>query len=150
MMQRFDLMTRSHLKPPKLSKIQMTDDSNFGLKQIGQIAVNVKDLDRATSFYRDVLRMKYLFDIPIASFFDCDGIMLMLMLPSKPEFDHPSSIIYFNVDDIQQATETLLTLGVQFEEKPNFVANMGSYDLWMAFFRDSENNLLALRSQVSH
>ena len=128
----------------------MTDGPNFGLKQIGQIAVNATDLDRATSFYRDVLGMKYLFGIPIASFFDCDGIMLMLMLPSKPEFDHPGSIIYFNVDDIQQATKTLLGRGVQFEEKPNFVANMGSYDLWMAFFRDSENNLLALRSQVSH
>ena len=128
----------------------MTDNPNFGLRQIGQIAVNAKDLDRASSFYRDTLGMKLLFSIPIASFFDCEGIMLMLMLPSKPEFDHPSSIIYFNVDDIQQATETLLTRGVHFEEKPNFVASMGSYDLWMAFFRDSENNLLALRSQVAH
>jgi predicted enzyme related to lactoylglutathione lyase len=97
------------------------------------------------------LKMKYLFGIPNnASFFDCDGVMLMLMLPSKPEFDHPGSILYFNVEDIQQATETLLERGVQFEEKPTFVANMGSYDLWMAFFRDSENNLLALRSQVGH
>ena len=128
----------------------MTDNSNFGLTQIGQIAINAKDLDRASSFYRDILGMKHLFSIPIAAFFDCEGVMLMLMLPSKPEFDHPSSIIYFNVDDIQQATETLLTRGVHFEEKPNLVADMGSYDLWMAFFRDSENNLLALRSQVAH
>jgi catechol 2,3-dioxygenase-like lactoylglutathione lyase family enzyme len=128
----------------------MTDNSNFGLSQIGQIAINAKDLDRASSFYRDILGMKHLFSIPIASFFDCEGVMLMLMLPSKPEFDHPSSIIYFNVDNIQQATEILLTRGVHFEEQPNFVANMGSYDLWMAFFRDSEDNLLALRSQVAH
>lgn len=128
----------------------MSNNPDFRLSQIGQIAVNVHDLDRASSFYRDILGMKHLFSIPIAAFFDCDGVMLMLMPPSKPEFDHPSSILYFNVDDIQQATETLLTRGVHFEEKPNFVANMGSYDLWMAFFRDSENNLLALRSQVAH
>jgi len=129
----------------------MSDDLKFGLSQIGQIAVNAHDIERATTFYRDTLGMKYLFGIPDnAAFFDCDGLLLMLMLPSKPEFDHPSSILYFNVDDIQQATETLVSRGVQFEEKPNFVANMGSYDLWMSFFRDSENNLLALRSQVPH
>lgn len=127
----------------------MSDDLKFGLSQIGQIAVNAHDIDRATTFYRDTLKMKYLFGIPnSAAFFDCDGLLLMLMLPSKPEFDHPSSILYFNVDDIQQATETLIARGVHFEEKPNFVANMGSYDLWMSFFRDSENNLLALRSQI--
>lgn len=129
----------------------MPNDPNFGLKQIGQIAVNAHDIDRATTFYRDTLRMKYLFGIPDnAAFFDCDGLLLMLMLPSKPEFDHPASILYFNVDDIHQATETLIARGVHFEEKPNFVANMGSYDLWMSFFRDSENNLLALRSQLPH
>lgn len=129
----------------------MSDDLKFGLSQIGQIAVNAHDIERATTFYRDTLGMKYLFGIPDnAAFFDCDGLLLMLMLPSKPEFDHPSSILYFNVDDIQQATETLISRGVQFEEKPNFVANMGSYDLWMSFFHDSENNLLALRSQVPH
>ena len=129
----------------------MAVELKFGLAQIGQIAVNAHDIKRATSFYRDVLGMKYLFDIPAkAAFFDCGGIMLMLSLPEKPEFDHPGSIIYFNVDDIEKATETLLARGVYFEEKPTFVANMGSYDLWMSFFRDSENNLLALRSKVAH
>ena len=128
----------------------MPEDPDFGLNQIGQVAVNAHDIERATTFYRDTLKMKYLFGIPNASFFDCDGTTLMLMLPSKPEFDHPSSILYFTVADIQQATETLIERGVHFEEKPTFVANMGSYDLWMSFFRDSENNLLALRSEVSH
>ena len=128
----------------------MADDLNFRLAQIGQIAVTAHDIERATSFYRDVLGMNYLFSIPDkAAFFDCDDIMLMLMLPEKPEFDHPSSILYFNVDDIEEATATLLSRGVHFEEKPTFVANMGSYDLWMSFFRDSENNLLALRSRVA-
>jgi predicted enzyme related to lactoylglutathione lyase len=127
----------------------MSDD--FGLTRIGQIAVNAHDIERATSFYRDSLGMKHLFSVPPKmAFFDCDGLMLMLSLPDKPEFDHPSSILYFEVKDIQKATETLAARGVQFEEKPTFVANMGSYDLWMAFFRDSEDNLLALRSQVAH
>ena len=129
----------------------MTSTNNFGLAAIGQIAVNAHDLERAIGFYRDKLGMKHLFTVPPKmAFFDCAGIRLMLALPEKPEFDHPSSIIYFNVDDIRQATQTLSERGVHFEEQPAFVANMGSYDLWMAAFRDSENNLLAMMSQVAH
>ena len=129
----------------------MSDKNDFGLSAIGQIAVNAHDLDRAIAFYRDKLGMKHLFTVPPEmAFFDCDGIRLMLALPEKPEFDHPSSIIYFNVDNIQQAHQTLVERGVHFEEQPAFVANMGSYDLWMAAFRDSENNLLALMSEVAH
>jgi methylmalonyl-CoA/ethylmalonyl-CoA epimerase len=121
------------------------------LKRIGQIAINAHDIERATNFYREALGLKHLFSVaPKMAFFDCDGLMLMLSLPDKPEFDHPSSIIYFDVNDIHEASETLESRGVQFEEKPAFVANMGSYDLWMAFFRDSEDNLLALRSQIAH
>ena len=67
----------------------------------------------------------------------------------KPEFDHASSIIYFKVDDILLAYATLSERGVPFEEKPIFVADMVSYDLWLASFRDSENNLLALMSHVA-
>jgi len=95
--------------------------------------------------------MKFLFTAPPGlAFFDCDGIRLMLSRPAKPEFDHPSSIIYFNVDDIQLAYKTLSERGVEFEEKPAFVANMGAYDLWIAAFRDSEDNLLAMMSNVAH
>ncbi len=124
--------------------------NEFGLSTIGQIAVNAHDLDRATAFYRDALGMKLLFAVPPKmAFFDCEGIRLMLSLPDKPEFDHASSIIYFNVTDIQHAVKTLKDRGVQFEEEPAFVADMGSYELWMAAFRDSENNLLAMQSNVA-
>ena len=127
----------------------MTLTSDFGLSTIEQIAVNAQDLDRAVAFYRDKLGMKLLFSVPPSlAFFDCDGIRLMLSLPPKPEFDHESSIIYFKVEDIQGAYATLIERGVQFEEAPIFVADMGTYDLWLASFRDSENNLLALMAHV--
>lgn len=129
----------------------MANENIFGLSSIGQIAVNAHDLDRAVEFYRDKLGMKHLFTVPPKmAFFDCAGIRLMLALPETKEFDHPSSIIYFNVDNIQQAHATLSERGVPFEEEPIFVADMGSYDLWMASFRDCENNLLALMSNVPH
>lgn len=126
----------------------MTTD--FGLSTIEQIAVIAHDVERATAFYRDKLGMKHLFSVPPnLAFFDCDGIRLMISLPAKPEFDHAGSIIYFKVEDIQAACETLSARGVQIEEQPGFVADMGSYDLWLASFRDSENNLMALMSHVT-
>jgi len=122
--------------------------SVFGLCAIEQIAVNVLDLNRAVEFYREKLGMKLLFTVPNLAFFDCDGIRLMLSPPARPEFDHPSSIIYFKVDDIQQAYATLSERGVDFVERPTFVADMGTYDLWIGSFRDSENNLLAVMGHV--
>jgi predicted enzyme related to lactoylglutathione lyase len=123
--------------------------NDFGLSAIEQIAVNAHDIERATAFYRDRLGMKFLFSAPPGlAFFDCDGIRLMLSTPAKPEFDHPSSIIYFKVADIQAAHATLSERGVVFVEEPTFVADMGSYSLWIAAFRDSENNLLGLMGHV--
>ena len=129
----------------------MAPENGFGLSTIKQIAVTAHDIERATTFYRDTLGMKHLFSAPPKlSFFDCDGIRLMLSQPEKAEFNHSSSILYFRVDDIKSAAATLMERGVIFEEQPTLVANMGTYDLWIAAFRDSEQNILALMSEVAH
>lgn len=39
---------------------------------------------------------------------------------------------------------------MDFERKPALVAPVPYLDLWMAFFRDAENNLMALMSEVRH
>jgi catechol-2,3-dioxygenase len=36
----------------------------FGIEAIGQIHIGVTDIGRATDFYRDVLGMSLLFEIP--------------------------------------------------------------------------------------
>jgi len=119
------------------------------LSRIGQIFVNVKDFERAIAFYRDVLGMKFLFQAPPnMAFFDCDGIRLMLGVADRPELDHPASIIYYKVDDIERVYEIFKARGVEFVVKPHLVAPMPTYDLWLADFRDSEGNLLALMSEV--
>jgi predicted enzyme related to lactoylglutathione lyase len=119
------------------------------LSRIGQIAINAHDVDRATAFYRDVVGLQHLFRAGQLSFFDCGGVRLMLDKPEKPEFDHPSSIIYFQVGDIQAAHDRLKAAGAKFEDEPHVIARMPKYDLWMTFFRDSEGNLLALMSEVA-
>ena len=120
----------------------------FGLSQIGQIAINVHDTARAVAFFRDQLGMKLLFSAGQLAFFDAGGIRLMLDKAEKPEFDHPSSILYFKVPDIKQAHATLSQRGVNFEDAPHMIARMPDHELWMTFFRDSENNLLALMCEV--
>jgi predicted enzyme related to lactoylglutathione lyase len=119
------------------------------LSQIGQIFVNVKDLDRAIAFYRDMLGMTFLFTAPPGmAFFDCGGIRIMLGRADRPEIDHPASIIYYKVDDIEKVYEVFNARGVEFLVKPHLVAPMPTYDLWLADFRDSEGNILALMSEV--
>ena len=120
----------------------------FSLSSIGQISVNTHDVKRAAEFYRDTLGMKFLFEAGHMAFFDCGGVRLMLSEPDKPEYDHPTSFIYYRVADIQRGYETLLERGVQFEEKPAFVARLEDHDLWMAFFRDLDNNPLVLMSEM--
>src|ERR1700720_986867 len=125
--------------------------SGVGISRVGQIAINAHDVDRAAAFYQDALGLKLLFKAPPGlAFFDCGGVRLMLDRAEKPEFDHPSSVLYFSVPDIQAAYGTLKESGVRFEDEPHLIARMPAHDLWMTFFRDSEGNLLALMSEVSH
>lgn len=118
------------------------------LSQIGQISVNVHDLDRAVSFYQETLGMKLLFRMPAMAFFDCGGIRLMLAPPEKPEFDHPASVIYYKVADLPAIHTALAAEQVKFEALPHLIARMPDHDLWMAFLRDSEGNLIGLMSEV--
>jgi methylmalonyl-CoA/ethylmalonyl-CoA epimerase len=123
--------------------------TGIGISRVGQIAINAHDVERAATFYQDVLGLKLLFKAgPGLAFFDCGGVRLMLTLPEKPEFDHPGSILYFAVPDIQAAHATMKEKGVHFEDEPHLIAKMPDHDLWMVFFRDSEGNLMGLMSEV--
>jgi catechol 2,3-dioxygenase-like lactoylglutathione lyase family enzyme len=121
--------------------------TGFSLGRIGQIALTVTDIGRAVTFYRDSLGMRFLFQVPNLAFFDCDGIRLMLSLPEKAA-EGSSSVVYYKVADIQQAFQTLASRGVAFEGEPHLIAKMPDHELWMAFFRDPDRNLLALMSEV--
>jgi methylmalonyl-CoA/ethylmalonyl-CoA epimerase len=123
--------------------------SGIGITRLGQIAINTKDLERAATFYEDKLGLKLLFKAPPGlAFFDCGGVRLMLGRAEKPELHHPSSVLYFAVPNIQSAYHKLKEGGVRFEDEPHLIAKMPAHDLWMTFFRDSEDNLLALMSEV--
>ena len=109
---------------------------------ICQIGLPVRDLNRAVGFYRDKLGSTCVFETPNAAFFACGDVRLMLGPPRHSA--SVDSIVYFKVDDIGRAVEELKSRGVSFDREPHLVAHLPDHDLWMAFFRDSEENSLAL------
>jgi methylmalonyl-CoA/ethylmalonyl-CoA epimerase len=122
--------------------------SALGIVNIGQISVNVHDLPRALAFYRDVLGLRYLFTAGTLAFFDCGGVRLMLSPPETPELDHPGSILYFRVPDIQAGYQHLVKHNVSMLNPPHLIARMPDHELWMTAFHDTEGNLLQLMSEV--
>ena len=120
----------------------------FGLSRVGQIFMPVGELSRAIAFYRDILGMKFLFEVPRMAFFDLDGIRLMLG-EREDDSTNPGSILYYPVDDLPAAHSILSERDVTFDLEPTLIAEMEDHDLWMAFFHDSEGNQLALMSEVA-
>lgn len=100
------------------------------------------------AFYRDVLGLPLLFEAgPGMAFFDCGGARLMLSVAEDERFDHPASVLYYRVADIEQSFAAIRERGGQAEAEPHLVAQMPDHELWMAFFRDSEGNVFALMEE---
>ena len=125
----------------------MSTASDFVLTKVGQISIVAKDLERATAFYQTKLGLKHLHQAPSVSIFDCGGITLLLSLPEQD--NTASSVLYFDVSDIQLAFQALSAREVEFIGKPHVVGKLGSIDVWVAVFHDSEGNMMGLRSMVA-
>ena len=114
--------------------------------RVAQVAVPVQDLERARSFYRDVLGLEHLFDAPPGLvFFRCGETRLMLSRPENPD-SSGSSILYYGVADVEAAHRAMAEKGVEFEEAPRCIAKVDGKDIWLAVCRDGEGNMLGLIS----
>lgn len=117
------------------------------LNEIAQIALTVDDLPRAKRFYGELMGMKLLFDVGTMAFFQCGGVRLMLGLAEKPA-PRGGTILYYRVVDLRQTHAALEGRGVAFLQPPHLVAKMPDHELWMAFLKDPDENILALMSEV--
>jgi catechol 2,3-dioxygenase-like lactoylglutathione lyase family enzyme len=119
-----------------------------GLGTIGQIHVSCTDMERSVAFYRDALGIPLLFEVPgqPMAFFDCGGVRLYLGQPETPEF-RSQPVLYFRVDDLDEAYAALKDRGVSFVEEPHIIARMEDHELWMIFFKDPDGTNLALMSE---
>lgn len=121
-----------------------------GILAIAQIAVTCRDIERATTFYRDALGLEFLFAAEGMAFFQCGPTRLMLSPPSAPEFDHPTSLIYLAVTDIETRVREMRARGVEFRREATLTHQAPTYALWLAFLRDSEGNTLALMEEKAN
>ncbi len=120
--------------------------SPLQIEKIGQIAIAVKDVERAVDFYEKTLGLKLLFKAPPGlAFFNCGGVRLMLSVPENGVV--LNSVFYFRVSDLEKSFESLRSLGVVITDEPHKIADMPDHELWMGFFLDSEGNALALMTE---
>lgn len=119
----------------------MTQSTISGLRQIAYV---VADVAAASSFFQQ-LGLTLLFQpAPQLAFLALGDNRLMLTQPQGAgEIGH-NSVLYLRCTDIEQQFQRLIDLGINVERAPQLVAAMPDHDLWLAFFRDPDGNLLAL------
>ena len=119
-----------------------------GVQGVGQIRVNVTDVGRAVAFYRDVLGLPLLFEVPEQqmAFLDCGGVRLYLGVPAPGE-QSQTTLVYYRVESLDAMYEELRATGVEFEHEPHTVYRLESVEGRMAFLRDSEGNLVGLMEE---
>jgi methylmalonyl-CoA/ethylmalonyl-CoA epimerase len=118
--------------------------------ELVQVAQHADDLDRAATFYSDLLGCapSGRFDPPGLLFFPLGGTRLLL------EAGAPRTVLYLRVESVRATIDGLRARGVPIEEEPHVIfrhsddsLGPAGTDEWHAFIRDSEGNLLGL---VSH
>ena len=119
------------------------------ITSIGQIAIAINDLPSSIEFYQSKLGLELLFEVPPAmAFFQCGDLRLMLTTLQGDEKDHNTSVIYYRVADIHSTSERLKAAGVTFIQEPQLTAKMPDHELWMAFIRDPNQNLIGIMAEV--
>ena len=115
------------------------------IEAIGQIALTVHDVQRSVAFYRDALGLRFLFaPSPTLAFLMIGDTRLMLSAPEGGLTPAGGSVLYLRVADIDAEYAALSARAVTFVDAPHLVARMPDHELWMCFFRDPDDHLLAL------
>jgi catechol 2,3-dioxygenase-like lactoylglutathione lyase family enzyme len=127
----------------------MSMSGELRLGAIGQIARPVSDVAVAARWYGEVLGLPHLYTFGDLAFFDCAGTRLMLSAAEEPDGGGQPSILYFRVDDIHAAHDTLVARGVEFSHVPHLIHKHDSgVEEWMAFFTDPDGHPLAIMAQT--
>lgn len=116
--------------------------------EIGQIAITVSDVPKATAFYRDVIGLRHLFDAgPNLAFLAAGPVRVMLSTPQGHGAPGANSVLYFKVADVESAHAAMLAKGAANERPPQRTAKMPDHELWIGFVRDPDGNLVGLMEE---
>ena len=133
-------------------------DADIGLNQhplvnlanatLAQVMVPIEDFERGTAFYRDILGLPFLFAAPPQmAFFQCGSVRLLVgvLPPDRPR--QRGGALYFQVPDIQAVFGALRDKGVRFLSDPHVVHRTPKVELWLAEFKEPDQNQLALMAE---
>jgi predicted enzyme related to lactoylglutathione lyase len=81
------------------------------------------------------------------SFLAAGGLRLMLTTPQGAGAVGQNSVLYFRAADLDRTYATLLERGAGAERAPHLTAKMPDHELWMAFIRDPDGNLIGLMEE---
>ncbi|MSU48460.1 MAG: glyoxalase [Opitutus sp.] len=126
----------------------MSASPSPALSEIGQIALVVSDVPAATTFYRDVLGLKFLFNAgPNLAFLAAGSVRLMLTKPEGEFTAGRNSLLYFKVNDLSATHAAIVARGAANEHAPRLLAKMPDHELWMAFVRDPDGNVVGMMEE---
>ncbi|HEY3760336.1 MAG TPA: VOC family protein [Verrucomicrobiae bacterium] len=118
------------------------------LSEIRQIAITVSDIGTALPFYRDVLGLTFLFSpAPTLAFLAAGSVRIMLSTPQGAGTVGHNSLLYFKVTDIIATHAAIIARGARNERAPQLTAKMPDHELWAAFVRDPDGNLIGLMEE---
>src|SRR5215813_9291624 len=112
-----------------------------------QLAIPVRDISRATAFYRDSLGLKFLMGAPNMAFFDCGGVRLYLDAILGSQQASPNQFVYFRSTDILSHASALKARNIAVHQEPHIIARLPHAEVWLMWIRDSEGNLLGIMEE---
>ena len=127
----------------------MANELNLAGRKLMQVALTVRDLDRARTFYRDTLGLNLMFEAGTMLFFDIGGQRLMVGLAEKPDqLVGGSTYIYFDAPDLPDLVAALKSKGVEMIGNTETLQRSETHELKLQFFKDPDGNQIGLMGMV--
>lgn len=116
-------------------------------RDLVQVALTTRDLDRARGFYRDMLGLTLLFEASGMLFFQLKNTRLMI---GSAHTEPPGgSILYIDAPDLDMLAAALEKKGVVFTGPAETVQKTPTHSLKLRAFHDPDGNTLALMGMVA-
>lgn len=117
--------------------------------RIVQLALPTRDLNRARTFYEGVLGLELMLETNGMLFFQVGDVRLMVGSNAQGPLEPvDGSTIYFDAPDLPVLAETLERRGVRFLGPAEVIQRTSEGEIQLRFFRDPDQNLLALMGLV--
>jgi catechol 2,3-dioxygenase-like lactoylglutathione lyase family enzyme len=116
-------------------------------RKLVQVALTTRDAERSKHFYRDLLGLQLLFEVPNMVFYQAGDLRLMVGVEAS--MTPGGSVLYFDAPDIDALGGELEQRGVRFEGAATVVQRTDKGELKLREFRDPDGNALALMGFVT-